>query len=77
MRVSFRLSDYEAEVLLVAARMWPEHEANKSELIRQVLADWRRLREDNGIGTRAQTARMLRLICKHLGIDTEAINGAS
>lgn len=71
-----RLSETEAMVLDVAAGMWPEHKDKTSELLRQILADWGRIRKGQVDGSRAQTARYLRAICNHLGIDTEAIDHA-
>lgn len=62
MRLSFRLSEYEAEALKVAAGMWPEHANNTSELIRQILADWQRIRDSNGTTTRTQIAERLAAI---------------
>lgn len=70
-----KLNEYEAGALAFAGEVWPEHADNTTELFRQILADWLRIKKDAAEGgTRTQTARMLRLICEHVGIDLEAID---
>lgn len=60
MRLSFRLHDYEAEAINFAAERWPEHADNTSELIRQILADWLRIKKDTlEGGTRTQTLQAI------------------
>jgi hypothetical protein len=47
-----RLSTYEAEALLIAKEVWPEHADKTAELIRSIINTWRRDREENGGKTR-------------------------
>lgn len=57
---STKLNEFETEALLFAGELWKEHADNTSELIRQILADWLRLKQDAvHSGTRTQTLRAL------------------
>jgi hypothetical protein len=48
LRVNVRLSEHEVETLDIAARRWPHQKRNNSELIRQILEQWRNERDSNG-----------------------------
>lgn len=48
-RITIRLNEHALQVLSKAASMWPEFD-NRSELVRKVLADWDRLRNEAGGG---------------------------
>lgn len=57
-RTTIRLNPYTVEVLDKAARLWPEFDS-RSELIRKILADWDRIRnEGNGGGRMARIERL-------------------
>jgi hypothetical protein len=58
-RTTIRLNEHTLGVIDKAKGMWPEHDDNLSELIRQIIADWDRIREGDGNGTRAQTLKHL------------------
>jgi len=67
-RTTIRLDAHALQVIERAACIWGEHAWNQSELIRQILADWNRLRDDERTGSRAQTAERLERIEEMLGI---------
>lgn len=80
-RQSVRLNKYTATILRNrAAPMWPELEDNVTGLINKIIADWDRMRDENG-GRHTQTnvrldryERILKKICDKLEIDLETID---
>jgi Arc/MetJ-type ribon-helix-helix transcriptional regulator len=56
-RITVRLNEYALQVLGKAAAIWPEFD-NRSELVRKVIADWDRLRNENGGGRTARIAAL-------------------
>lgn len=52
-RTTISLNPYTVEILNKAAAMWPEF-ATRSELMRKILADWDRLRNEPGGGRMAR-----------------------
>lgn len=57
-RTTVRLDGHTTQILDKAAGIWPEHATNRSELLRQIAADWDRIRKENG-GRTAQLVRRL------------------
>lgn len=53
---STRLNDSEQVALSLAADIWDEHADKPSELLRAIINDWRRTRED---GTGSKTQKVL------------------
>lgn len=62
LRTTVRLNQHALVILDKAAEKWPEHAGNRSELLRQIAADWDRIRTDNGTTTRTQIAERLTAI---------------
>jgi hypothetical protein len=57
---STKLNEFEKQALDYAGELWQEHADNTSELIRQILADWLRIKKDTlEGGTRTQTLQAL------------------
>lgn len=50
---STRLNEYEQEAFAIAAKVWGEHADKPSELLRAIINDWRRTRDD-GTGSKTQ-----------------------
>lgn len=76
-KISITLNQYTTDILSKAEEMWPELSGNQSAIIRKVVADWNRLRCENG-GKTAQTnarldkhERILQKICAKLDIELE------
>lgn len=80
-KTAISLNQYTLEILDRAEVLWPEFSGNRSAIIRKIIADWDRNRNEHG-GKTSQThyrldrhERILQMICAKLGIDLEAING--
>lgn len=53
-RTTIRLNTYALSAVDRAADLWPEHADNLSELIRKIIADWSRLRDEHSGGRMAR-----------------------
>lgn len=79
-RQSIRLGKHATQILRdKAAPLWPEEDDNVTGLVNKIIADWSRLRCENG-GKTAQTnarldrhERILQKICAKLDIELEVI----
>lgn len=75
-KTAVSLNQHTLEILARAELLWPEFSNNRSAIIRKIIADWDRNRNEKGGRTERLEKRMnehdrlLKLICNRLEIDT-------